>query len=44
MTLGDLMRKGSQLAPQAIGAWETSTGATCALSAAYYAAKEEGLV
>lgn len=37
------MRKGAEMAPQAIGAWEKE-GATCALSAAYYAAKEEGLV
>lgn len=43
VTLGDLMRKGSTMNPQAIGAWEKQ-GATCALQAAFYAAKSENLI
>ena len=44
LTLSDLMRKGAEMNPQAFGAWVTLDGATCALSAAYTAAKAEGVV
>lgn len=44
MTLGDLMRKGAGMAGQAIGAWETQQGETCALQAAMYAAKAQDLI
>lgn len=44
LTLADLMRKGAEMGPQAIGKWEGQNGATCALSAAYYAAKAEDLI
>lgn len=44
LTLGDLIRNGSQLNPQAIGAYRGPAGETCALSAAYEAAQILGLV
>lgn len=44
LTLADLIRNGSKLAPQAIGAWRGQEGETCALSAAYDAAKKLDLL
>lgn len=42
-SLADAMRDGAQMAPQAIGAWKTSVGETCALQGAYEALKKRGL-
>lgn len=44
LTLADLIRSGSELAPQAIGAWRGQEGETCALSAAYDMAKKLDLL
>lgn len=43
LTLADLMREGSSVTDQAIGAWTRPTGETCALSAAMLAARARGL-
>lgn len=43
LSLGDLMREGAQLAPQAFGSWETQTGATCALGGIHAAMRKRGL-
>ena len=44
LTLGDLIRNGSKLNPQAIGSWKGARGETCALSAALEGAQALGLV
>lgn len=44
LTLADMIREGSLLAPQAIKAFRTPQGETCALQAAYEAVKARGLV
>ena len=42
-TLADAMREGSMFTDQAIGAWTTPVGETCALSAAMLAIRARGL-
>lgn len=42
-TLADAIREGAAVTDQAIGAWTTPKGETCALSAAYLAVKARGL-
>lgn len=44
LTLAQLMREGSQLGPKSRGRWKGEEGATCAMSAAYEAAKARGLI
>lgn len=44
LKLSDLMRIGAKEHPQAIGAWRTTEGDTCALTAALDGAKSLGLV